>query len=347
MLRVAVVNPTSLSNNAASFASLPFDICHVAESSATDAMQKIHTRENKKHRIHITWGHGVPPQRQTASGGGSKRGQSMGVCVLSKGHIAIRPGRSSLPGHWLETCRIMVSFAQMSAFTVRLITVYGVPSAAPGAQGKNSSLWAVILSLLMESNIPTIIGGDFNCKPQCQNVWTHIAQLGYVELFDLHASKFNSHLPPTCLDATYNDTLVVSRHFASCYRDAFVSQEKLFPAHDPIIATFDVRTPCFLTRNLPMPEPLQQDVLQSQVFQTKQEQETLNANFGALNLLDLQSREAHCRVSECLGKVGSAFEHAYDASVQSMNENATDNLVPARQRTQFKLKNFFAKGSSN
>lgn len=235
MLRVAVTNPTALSNNADAFSALPFDLCMVSETSTTMVMQRSYSKAYKQKRIHITWGAGVPPLRLCASGEGSIRGSCLGVAVLSRGHVAVRPSRDCLPEHLYNTCRIMVSFAQLSSFTVRLVTIYGVPSAAPGASNKNAVLWAAVLGILQGSDMPTLVGGDFNCRPQAQSSWPAIAALGYAETFEHHLRQFGVELPPTCMSSTRHDSLVFSRHFLPTYSGARVISEGTFPAHDPLV----------------------------------------------------------------------------------------------------------------
>lgn len=100
MLRVAVVNPTSLSNNYAKFVQLPCDLCLVSETSATKSMQEFHTRAFKKVQIQVSWGCPVPPQKRCIDGSESKRGCALGVCVLSKRGIPLRMSRDILPTHW-------------------------------------------------------------------------------------------------------------------------------------------------------------------------------------------------------------------------------------------------------
>lgn len=213
MLRIGVSNPTSLSNHAKSFAKLPCDICMLSESSATAAMQPVHSRAYRKLGLHITWGAGVPSQRMCSNGAGSVRGSALGVCILSKRNVAVRPSRGGLPDHWFNTGRIMIAYAQLSSFTVRLISVYGFQHCAPGACSKNQILWHAVLGLLQSSNMPTVIGGDFNCRPQSKSVWPAITALGYAEVFEQFQNTFAFELPATCHSSTRHDTLVYSRHF--------------------------------------------------------------------------------------------------------------------------------------
>ena len=127
-LRVAVVNPTTLNNNAWKFAQVPFDLCCVSETSATAAVHRSCAKAFNDHGLRILWGSAVPASRVCVNGVDSLRGMSLGVCLVASRSVAVRPCRDALPDSWLATCRIMVSFAQLSSFTARIITVYMVSS---------------------------------------------------------------------------------------------------------------------------------------------------------------------------------------------------------------------------
>lgn len=237
MFTVGVANPTAMTNNASKFNQLPFDVCLVAETSATSFMQKSHSKTYKKTGLKIVWGHPSPSQRICLNDEGSRRGTACGVCILAKATTTIRPTRDPLPGHWDETCRLMVSYVQLPTMTIRLICVYGVQHCAPGALAKNRSLWLALSELLACSNLPTLVGGDFNMRPQSSEVWSDLQALGFSEVFEHHQRLYGDMLPHTCDQSTRNDTLLFSRHFADLYRTACVDQNHHFPRHDPLLVS--------------------------------------------------------------------------------------------------------------
>ena len=235
-----------MSNNASKFRQLPFDVCLVAETSATAAMQKIHSKTYKKSGLKIVWGHPSPSQRICLDESGSRRGLACGVCALASSSVTIRPTREPLPGRWDETCRVMIAYAQLPTMTVRLVCVYGVQHCSPNAAAKNRSLWMLLLELLATSNIPTLVGGDFNLRPQSTDVWSELQSLGFAEVFEHHQSAYGEMLPPTCDQSTRNDTLLFSKHFANLFRKAYVDQNHLFPRHDPLLVSFELPTCSFV-----------------------------------------------------------------------------------------------------
>ena len=345
-----MVNPTSLSSNASKFASLPFDLCFVSETSATEQVQIPLQKQYKKEGVNILWGCPVPPQRMCLNRCVSIRGSSLGVAVMARcvgsSQVTLRCAREPLPGHWTDTCRVMLAYAHIPGMVVRCISVYGVQSTAPGARSKNLTLWYFLLGILQSSDIPTLVGGDFNVRPQNMEPWSQIASLGYGEAFSDHEALYGELLPPTCNSATRHDTLVYSRHFRDAFRGARVCEERLFPSHDPLIATFDLSPHSFVHRALPMPEPLCDTILNSDIFQVVQKK-NVDTIIGA-GSVECESLEPDCRL-ECLSKklssIGRCFEQSYDETVEQYNllvhpdhqvkgrrRKAWDRLVPRKIR---------------
>lgn len=91
--------------------------------------------------------------------------------MLGRPSVTLRPSRDKLPEHWDRTCRIMVSYMQLPAFTVRLVCLYGVQPSASDAFVKNNSLWQAVLQIVSSCDMPTLIAGDFNMRPQKLQMW--------------------------------------------------------------------------------------------------------------------------------------------------------------------------------
>ena len=174
-LRVGVVNPTTLNNNAWKFAKLSFDLALVSETSVTQVMQQPCAKALNDFGFRTIWGAPVPAARVCLNGQDSLKGMALGVCLIASKSIAVRPSRDDLPQTWKSTCRLMVSYVQLPTFTARVITVYGVPSCSSGAAHKNLTIWTAILGLLQSSDMPTIVGGDFNVRPETLEVWESIS----------------------------------------------------------------------------------------------------------------------------------------------------------------------------
>ncbi len=170
LLRIAVANPTSLANNALNFNSLPFDACFVSETSTTGCVKNFLAKTYKKEGLHYLWGCDVPALHRCRDASESRRGSAMGVCMLFRASITMRSSREELPEHWDKTCRILVSFMHLRGMTIRMVCLYGVQPSAPDAFAKNLSLWQAVLQIVSACDMPTLIGGDFNLRPQSMSL---------------------------------------------------------------------------------------------------------------------------------------------------------------------------------
>ena len=317
LLKVAVVNPTSLANNASKFKTLDFDLCFVSESSATKSVKQQYEKNYKKLGMHFTWGCDVPSLTLCRDASESRRGSALGVCMISRSTVTLRPTRDKLPEHWDRTCRIMVSYMQLPAFTVRLVCLYGVQPSAHDAFVKNNSLWQAVLQIVSSCDMPTLIAGDFNMRPQKAQLWHCFQEMGFQEVFEQH-ELHGVPLPPTCNSKTRHDSIVFSKHFISSFQGAEINQDKLFPNHDPMIASFQVAKASFVYRNLPMPTPLQADVLDSDVFQHCQEKAF---DLQMIHPLQTMSPElSHEIFTKNLETIGYAYEKSYQQAVDLHNE---------------------------
>lgn len=318
---MGVCNPTVLVGAASKLNALTFDVCFVSECSVTKNSQHTCAKELNRKGMQILWGHPAPPQRTCNDHSDSLRGCALGVAVVAKNRVALRPTRDKLPSHWDETCRIVVGFVQIRHLTVRLICVYGVQPGASGAFAKNTSLWHLILELLASSDVPTILGGDFNLRPQSSGVWSEIEMLGFREAFEHHELIHGECLPPTCNGVTRNDSIVYSRHFASCFVRANVIQEQLFASHDPLIVEFDLNVPNHVRRSLPLPTDLDDQVLSSDLFLYNQSRAV--DSWGSTSDI-AQSCDHACNQTNRLKTIGNAFEIAYDRTVDQLRNLEDD-----------------------
>ena len=314
-----MTNPTTMHDNETKFKDLCCDVCFVSETSTTLKMQKYLAPKYKKQNLQVAWGGAAPPQRICIDGQPSIRGMSVGVAIISKTGFAIRPTREEIPGCWNDTCRIVVSFLHLSTITIRLIGVYGVQCSAYQSKQKNLSLWQFILHLLSSHDMPTLIGGDMNIRPQDLATWPDIRALGYHETFEMYEQREGKQLPCTCKGATRNDTLVFSRHFAASFSDAYVSQSMHFPQHDPLIVHFRLKMVDFVYRSLQMPDPLQEDVLNCELFQKLQQKKFLNHSDNMC-----PPSCSHEKVTEKLHYIGKTFENAYLQTCDYINRCSAD-----------------------
>eukprot|EP00438_Fugacium_kawagutii_P024970 Skav217961 [mRNA] locus=scaffold3450:87992:93123:- [translate_table: standard] len=325
-----------MNGNATKFALLPFDVALVSETSTTHAMQRGLSSSYAKQGLQVLWGRPVPAQRTCLNGSESVRGSAMGVCMLSRNTVSARPCRSPLVEHWDATCRILVTFLHLPMMMVRVIIIYGVPSSVPNAAQKNATLWSFLLEVTAESDVPTLIGGDMNLRPQTLDLWSDFQALGFCEVFEQYHIRNQVDLPPTCAGATRNDTLMYSRHFAMHFHDAKVHSEGLFPTHDPLVVTFNLATYSHKYQVLKMPCALNDDVLKSELFKHNQH---LLLDDAALHPRgcnqQVQKCDIHRNTTKIFANIATVFEDAYDKTVADFNKVlSADHAVPARRSKQ-------------
>ena len=142
-LRIGVANPTCLAFKAEFFNSISCDLWCVSETAVTRSMQPSIARAFSTFDYRICWGAPVPVQRLCTRGDEVKKGLCLGVCMIARSSVSIRPSRNVIPPHWLETCRIMQGFVQLRSCVIRVIVVYGVQCNASQAAAKNRALWEV------------------------------------------------------------------------------------------------------------------------------------------------------------------------------------------------------------
>eukprot|EP00438_Fugacium_kawagutii_P031581 Skav225868 [mRNA] locus=scaffold810:341328:346295:+ [translate_table: standard] len=249
----------------------------------------------------------------------SKRGMALGVAVINRSSFCARPSRDRLPGHWDETCRVMVSIVHTSLGPTKLISFYGVQHNAEDSYHKNVTLWHAILSLAGQLDMPTLIGGDANLRVQDLEVWQCFSDMGFSETFEMYRNKFGEDLPPTCNGATRHDTLIFSRHFSPLFLNACVVHKGLFPCHDPLIVDFAMKQPEYLLRTLPSPEPLVDDILNMELFQQMQSRFLVKARIPSVDQTKPCSADFHDSFSSSLRVVSDTFERAYDCTVARHN----------------------------
>ena len=196
----------------------------------------------------------VPFLLTDASPEAAVRGQAGGVAIFTR--TPSRPPLRPVPAPMLQTTRIQTCFTRVGALEIRVICVYGLPSSHPGANDVNDHLMRSALELTQQSQVPTIVAGDWNCEVHTLPTWSAFQQMGYVEAFSAVAARLHITLPPTCKGATFNDTALLAPSLVALLSGAQVlSDQHIFDAHAPLILDFSA--PCQLptTRRWNLPKP--------------------------------------------------------------------------------------------
>ena len=87
--------------------------------------------------------------------------------------------------------------------------IYGKPSNHADSTDFNNSLLQYAYQSISECRIPTLVAGDFNQPLHELPAAQHLLSRGYQEAFALHTARTGQVLPPTCRNATRNDTCLI------------------------------------------------------------------------------------------------------------------------------------------
>ena len=250
---VAVVNPTSVHGKTATLLELGAQVVLMSETSAVSEVQ-LHTQRQLKARgFFSVWGQPVQPHMSRRTGEATLRGHALGVAIASSFPLHQPP--VPLPAELHSTQRLTEGMLRVGSLQLRVITVYGFPSTYVEAKARNQQLLQMALDRIALSRVPTLIGGDMNMSVLDLPIWEQFSHLGYRELFEFYAARHGCLLPPTCRNATRNDTVLLPPILQSSLLRAEVdSRSKLFDTHDPLKVTFSM-PPVQAPRAWRMPRP--------------------------------------------------------------------------------------------
>ena len=251
-IKIAVVNPTAIYNKLDDILNIGASCYCLAETSATNAIQKTVSYEARRKGFSPFWGLPVQSRQYIEYDKPTYRGDSIGTCCLT--NLPSRQCPISFPSDLIESCRVNSCIVRMGALDVLVVCVYGLTGASPDHKRANDYLLASIHEHVTLCRLPAIIGGDFNVRPETLQSWSLFKEMGYIDAFDFCRSKWGCELPPTCNNKTRNDTLLIP----TCLQKEVVSIEVLqechFDKHAPLLVTLKVlhERPYVMKWNMPM-----------------------------------------------------------------------------------------------
>ena len=243
--RLSVVNPTSLLNKESSLLALGSHVYLLSETSAVAQAQSIVARRLRPTGLSWVWGTPVPEHRHENAQKSSLRGHAAGVALASV--FPLRLPFAPLVSPAAQAHRLALGHIRLGPLHARLVVLYGWPANHADAAQRNEQLFREALLLIAASNMPTLVGGDFNIDVRTLPVWSDLVRAGYVELFEFHRQRFGQLLPPTCRDSTRHDTVLLPQVFQQLLVAASVDTEcHLFDSHAPLTLTFHLpqQNPC-------------------------------------------------------------------------------------------------------
>ena len=237
-IRVAVINPTAIFGKLDDILSIDAQCYCLAETSATETIQKTLTPIAHQKGFRPFWSAPVKSRQVFEFDRPAYRGESIGTCCLTGLPSRICP--LQFPDDLIASCRVCSCIVRMGALDVLVISIYGLTGSSPEARRANDYLLASIFEYMTSTKLPTLIGGDFNIRPEQLASWNLYQQLGYQDAFEIFKAKFGYQLPPTCNGKTYNDTLLIPPLLQGLVLDVQILQDCIFDSHSPMLVTFDV-----------------------------------------------------------------------------------------------------------
>ncbi|CAE7445849.1 unnamed protein product [Symbiodinium sp. CCMP2592] len=236
-LRLAVVNPTAILNKDRDLLAMQQDVLVLSETSATERAQRVFSSKVRPHGYHMVWSKPVAPHVSARADTTSLRGHAAGVALLSN-----KPARTAfapLPATVKESSRLLEAHLRIGQSELRIFVMYGYPANYHDSGARNGQLLRTVLSRVQSCRIPAIIGGDFNTPVCAAPEFAELQHLGYVEAFQHWQQREGIELPPTCKNATRNDTLLIPAELLPCLHSLQVARDlHAFDAHAPLLAEF-------------------------------------------------------------------------------------------------------------
>ena len=183
----------------------------LSETSAVAQAQSIVARRLRPTGLSWVWGTPVPEHRHENAQKSSLRGHAAGVALASV--FPLRLPFAPLVSPAAQAHRLALGHIRLGPLHARLVVLYGWPANHADAAQRNEQLFREALLLIAASNMPTLVGGDFNIDVRTLPVWSDLVRAGYVELFEFHRQRFGQLLPPTCRDSTRHDTVLLPQVF--------------------------------------------------------------------------------------------------------------------------------------
>ena len=239
-IRFAVVNPTAVYRKCDEILSIDAQCYCLAETSATEAIQKMMTHEFRQKGFRPFWSNAVGSRQLFEFDRPTYRGESSGTCCLTS--LPSRDSSVSFPEDLIASCRVSTCIVRMGTLDVQVVSVYGLPGSTPDARKANDYILASLYEFVYTSRIPPILGGDFNIRPEKLDAWECFESLGYMDAFSFCERKWGYELPPTCNQKTRHDTLLIPRILHEYITKVDVLQDMSFDKHCPLVVSFRLCT---------------------------------------------------------------------------------------------------------
>lgn len=228
----AVCNPHAILSNKYAIMALEANVVFVSETSATNAAQCEFQKNIQFDHYNVFWSKPVGSKFATTDDRFSLRGEPMGTAVLT--NLPHRKMRGTFPDELFSTCRVACGVTRIANIDVLTVSIYGYAKKCLEGRKLNDLLLARVYDLVTTAKMPFIIGGDMNEPPTTLPSFDLFRDLGAVEAFAFSEHVLQNILPPTCKDATYNDTMIFHPMIVPFIKSMEVRKDLIMDVHSPL-----------------------------------------------------------------------------------------------------------------
>ena len=239
---VGLINPTTMYQKEDDILTLDADVIRLAETAATKSVQ-VAFNEAIKHTVYkVIWTLPIFDKfcKDNIPTSCSFRGEALGAAIVTK--HPHRPLRDSMSPATEQSRRVVSSVVSCGSFDVLFIAVYFQAGKTAETKVVNNHLLQEVYVHAMGTNMPFIVAGDFNIEVHRLEAYACFAALGCIELFHYHRRVFGFDLPPTCKEATRNDTMLIHPLLVPYIHRISVGDQFLFADHRTVLVDFTFPT---------------------------------------------------------------------------------------------------------
>ena len=253
-VRFTTLNPTAIFQKESVLTEIGHEVYLLSENSATATVQAKMNHTLRQCGFQSIWGHPAPPHRVDVDADADNqyiRGAPVGVSIHSS--FPLIPSRVESEQDWVQVGRLFRGYVQIGHWQIQLIVLYGLQASQPSAKDRTDQLLQAAARMALEVNIPTIIGGDLNHRPSHLATWKTLQAHGWSETGLLHEQMYGTPLPPTYLQNTTPDVIMISPDLLPHVKNVTVDHSGWVAGHHPLTVELHLpfSTPLKTTWRLP------------------------------------------------------------------------------------------------
>lgn len=262
--RVAIVNPTALTNKEAMFKHLveqQVTMLACSETSATAPVQHSFGYFMRTLGFSSLWSSPVQPHKIKLDDTQGLRGKAAGVSLRT-----VFPCRKpwTIMSDWTSSVRLLHAVVRLGSLWIQVVVIYGFASDNHHAHSQTNALFQQAIQMTEQLPLPSMILGDYNLDVHLLEKFPLLHEKGFVSLQQLHEQRTGVPFPATCKGATSPDTAILHPVIASRVQSIWVDQDGLFDAHKPVFVDISIPAEQVLTPKIRFPDTWVQFGIQAQ-----------------------------------------------------------------------------------